>query len=162
MTCSCLALMPDSTVSLHRCKFTFNCSQWNSEDYRHLFGGNVCGGSNQRRIIGTGTLVHSFGSTNCPCDSGAELDLAGNNETFEVTQNMNAYDARVYDVEAAFQRDFGFIAPSLRCLGFYGNYTYTHSTTRNYNTRLGIEDGDDVKMAGSPEHTANASIKINL
>ena len=107
-------------------------------------------------------MVHSFGSTDCPCDSGAELDLAGNNETFEVTQNMNAYDARVYGVEAAFQRDFGFIAPSLRCLGFYGNYTYTHSTTRNYNTRLGIEDGDDVKMAGSPEHTANASIKINL
>ena len=94
--------------------------------------------------------------------TGAELGLTGNNETFEVTQNMNAYDARVYGVEAAFQRDFGFIAPSLRCLGFYGNYTYTHSTTRNYNTRLGIEDGDDVKMAGSPEHTANASIKINL
>ena len=90
--------------------------------------------------------------------TGAELGLAGNNETFEVTQNMNAYDARVYGVEAAFQRDFGFIAPSLRCLGFYGNYTYTHSTTRNYNTRLGIEDGDDVKMAGSPEHTANASL----
>ena len=52
-----------------------------------------------------------------------------------MTQNMNAYDTRVYGVEAAFQRDFGFIAPSLRCLGFYGNYTYTHSTTRNYNTR---------------------------
>ena len=78
--------------------------------------------------------------------------------TFEVTQNMNAYDARVYGVEAAYQRDFGFITPALRCLGFYGNYTYTHSTTRNYNSRLGIEDGDDVKMAGSPEHTANASL----
>ena len=48
--------------------------------------------------------------------------------TFEVTQNMNAYDARVYGVEAAYQRDFGFITPALRCLGFYGNYTYTHST----------------------------------
>ena len=78
--------------------------------------------------------------------------------TFEVTHNMNAYDARVYGVEAAYQRDFGFITPALRCLGFYGNYTYTHSTTRNYNSRLGIEDGDDVKMAGSPEHTANASL----
>ena len=90
--------------------------------------------------------------------TGAELGLTGNDDTFEVTQNMNAYDARVYGVEAAYQRDFGFITPALRCLGFYGNYTYTHSTTRNYNSRLGIEDGDDVKMAGSPEHTANASL----
>lgn len=90
--------------------------------------------------------------------TGEELGLAGNGELFEVTQNMNAYDARVFGVEVAWQRDFGFIAPELRCLGFYGNYTYTHSTTRNYNPRLGIEDGDDVKMAGSPEHTANASL----
>ena len=90
--------------------------------------------------------------------TGTELGLAGNDETFEVTQNMNAYDARVYGVEAAYQRDFGFISPALRCLGFYGNYTYTKSTTRNYNPRLGIEDTDDVKMAGSPEHTANASL----
>ena len=89
---------------------------------------------------------------------GEELGLVGNEELFEVTQNMNAYDARVFGVEVAWQRDFGFIAPELRCLGFYGNYTYTHSTTRNYNPRLGIEDGDDVKMAGSPEHTANASL----
>lgn len=90
--------------------------------------------------------------------TGTELGLAGNDETFEVTQNMNAYDARVYGVEAAYQRDFGFISPALRCLGFYGNYTYTKSTTRNYNPRLGIDDTDDVKMAGSPEHTANASL----
>lgn len=90
--------------------------------------------------------------------TGEELGLTGNEEMFEVTQNMNAYDARVYGVEAAYQRDFGFIAPSLRCLGFYGNYTYTHTTTRNYNPRLGIDSNDDVKMAGSPEHTANASL----
>lgn len=89
---------------------------------------------------------------------GSELGLAGNDETFEVTQNLNAYDARIFGVEAAWQRDFGFIAPSLKCLGLYANYTYTHSTTRNYNERLGIKDGDDVKMAGSPEHTANASL----
>ena len=90
--------------------------------------------------------------------TGEELGLDGNKEEFEVTQNMNAYDASVFGVEAAYQRDFGFIAPSLSCLGFYGNYTYTHTATRNYNDRLGIEDGDDVKMAGSPEHTANASL----
>lgn len=90
--------------------------------------------------------------------TGAELGLKGNDETFEVTQNMNAYDARVYGAEIAYQRDFSFITPALSCLGFYGNYTYTHTTTRNYNPRLGIKDGDEVKMAGSPEHTANASL----
>ena len=90
--------------------------------------------------------------------TGEELGLTGNSETFEVTQNMNAYDARVAGIEVAYQRDFGFICPALSCLGFYGTYTYTHTTTRNYNERLGIEDGEDVKMAGSPEHTANASL----
>lgn len=91
--------------------------------------------------------------------TGSELGLSGYDDTrFEVTQDMNAYDARVFGVEIACQRDFGFISPALKCLGFYGNYTYTHSSTRNYNPVLGIEDGDDVKMAGSPEHTANASL----
>ena len=91
---------------------------------------------------------------------GSDLGLSGDNadKQFAVTQNINAYDARVYGVEVAYQRDFGFITPALKCLGFYGNYTYTHSTTRNFNERLGIEDGDDVKVAGSPEHTANASL----
>ena len=91
---------------------------------------------------------------------GSDLELTGENaeKQFKVEQNINAYDARVLGVEVAYQRDFGFISPALKCLGFYGNYTYTHSTTRNYNERLGIKDGDDVKVAGSPEHTANASM----
>ena len=91
--------------------------------------------------------------------TGAELGLSNYADTdFEVTQNMNAYDARIFGVEVALQRDFGFICPALKCIGFYGNYTYTHSSTRNYNEALGIEDEDDVKMAGSPEHTANMSL----
>ncbi|WP_295343234.1 TonB-dependent receptor [uncultured Prevotella sp.] len=91
---------------------------------------------------------------------GSDLGLTGKNaeKQFNVQQNINAYDARVLGVEVAYQRDFGFISPALKCLGFYGNYTYTHSTTRNFNERLGIKDGDDVKVAGSPEHTANASM----
>lgn len=91
---------------------------------------------------------------------GSDLGLTGDyaNESFKVSQNINAYDARIFGVEAAYQRDFGFIAPSLKCIGFYGNYTYTHSTTRNFNPILNIENGDDVRVAGSPEHTANASL----
>ncbi len=91
---------------------------------------------------------------------GSDLGLTGDlaQESFAVTQNINAYDARVLGVEMAYQRDFGFIAPALKCIGFYGTYTYTHSTTHNFNDRLGVQDGDDVKVAGSPEHTANASL----
>ena len=46
---------------------------------------------------------------------GSDLGLVGENadKNFAVTQNINAYDARVYGVEAAYQRDFGFIAPAL-------------------------------------------------
>ena len=91
---------------------------------------------------------------------GSDLGLGGQyaNESFAVTQNINAYDARVFGIEAAYQRDFGFIAPALKCVGFYGNYTYTHSSTRNFNPILNVADGDDIKVAGSPEHTANASL----
>ena len=91
---------------------------------------------------------------------GRDLGLEGKyaEEEFTVKQNINAYDARVFGVEAAYQQDFGFITPSLKCIGFYGNYTYIHSKTRNFNERLNITDEDNVKVAGSPEHTANASL----
>ena len=91
---------------------------------------------------------------------GSDLGLTGENAgtQFTVEQNINAYDARVLGAEVAYQRDFGFISPALKCIGFYGNYTYTHSTTRNFNERLNIAEGEDVKVAGSPEHTANASL----
>lgn len=91
---------------------------------------------------------------------GSDLGLTGElaQESWKVTQNINAYDARVIGVEAAYQRDFSFIAPTLKCVGFYATYTYTHSTTRNFNERLNVQKSDNVKVAGSPEHTANASL----
>lgn len=91
---------------------------------------------------------------------GSDLGLTGElaQESWKVTQNINAYDASVIGVEAAYQRDFSFIAPTLKCVGFYATYTYTHSTTRNFNERLNVQESDNVKMAGSPEHTANASL----
>lgn len=91
---------------------------------------------------------------------GSDLGLTGElaQESWKVTQNINAYDASVIGVEAAYQRDFSFIAPTLKCVGFYATYTYTHSTTRNFNERLNVQKSDNVKVAGSPEHTANASL----
>ncbi|MGN1172522.1 MAG: TonB-dependent receptor, partial [Muribaculaceae bacterium] len=49
------------------------------------------------------------------------------------TQPKNAGDANLYGLEASFQRNFDFISPSLRCVGFYGTYTYTHSNVKNFN-----------------------------
>lgn len=72
-------------------------------------------------------------------------------------QPRNAGDANLLGVEVGYQRDFGFIAPTLKCVGFYGTYTYTHSKVNNFNF-TGRENEKNLKLPGSPEHTANASL----
>ena len=72
-------------------------------------------------------------------------------------QPRNSGNADLMGVELALQRDFGFIAPTLRCLGIYANYTYTYSRVRNFNVE-GRENEKGLRMPGSPEHTANASL----
>ena len=47
--------------------------------------------------------------------------------------------------------------PALKCVGFYGTYTYTHSRVEDFNFE-GRENEKDLSMPGSPEHTANASL----
>ena len=42
-------------------------------------------------------------------------------------------NANLLGVELSYQRDFGFIAPALKCIGFYGTYTYTHSRVEDFN-----------------------------
>lgn len=75
----------------------------------------------------------------------------------EMKQSKNAGNADLLGVEVALQRDFGFISPKLKCLGFYGTYTYTHTKVNNFNFE-GRENEKDLPMPGSPEHTANASL----
>lgn len=78
---------------------------------------------------------------------------------YEVSRPINAYDGSIFGVEMAYERDFGFIAPALSCIGFYGTYTYTHSTTRNYKfEHRQVADGEKVLMQGAPRNTANASL----
>ena len=55
--------------------------------------------------------------------------------------------------------NFGFIAPALKCIGFYGTYTYTHTQVNNFNFE-GRENEKDLSLPGSPEHTANASLSF--
>ena len=87
------------------------------------------------------------------------LNEDGEPVKYEISRPINAYDADLFGVEVAYQRDFGFIAPALKAVGFYGTYTYTHGKTKNYQfEHRQVADGEEVKMTGSPEHTANASL----
>ncbi len=72
------------------------------------------------------------------------------------TQSINAGNAELMGGELSLSRDLGFISPSLKCFGFATTYTYTYSNV----TELNIEDRENEKLAlaGSPKHTANASI----
>lgn len=72
-------------------------------------------------------------------------------------QPKNAGNADLLGVEFSYQRDFGFIANALKCIGFYGTYTYTYSKVTDFNFE-GRENEKGLSMPGSPEHTANASL----
>lgn len=118
-------------------------------------------------LVSVGLFYKNIKGMNISCTStnytGADLGLTNEYTTqrFNVEQTINAYDAKILGMEVAYQRDFGFIAPALKCIGFYGNYTYTHSSTSNYHELLNVKEGDDVTAAGSPDHTANASLYID-
>ncbi len=73
------------------------------------------------------------------------------------TQPKNAGNANIFGVEVAYQRDFSFIHPTLKCFGFYGTYTYTRSRVTDFNFE-GRENEKGLSLPGSPEHTANASL----
>ncbi len=73
------------------------------------------------------------------------------------SQPQNAGNANLFGVELAYQRDFGFITPALKCLGFYGTYTYSHSRVKDFNFEV-RENESGLSLPGSPEHTANLSL----
>lgn len=73
------------------------------------------------------------------------------------TQPINAGNANVAGAEFSYQRDFGFIHPAMRCVGFYGTYTYTHSRVTDFNFE-GRENEKGLSLPGSPAHSANASL----
>ena len=83
-------------------------------------------------------------------------EYQGNTYT-RFTQPKNAGNANLVGVELSYQRDFSFIAPALKCVGFYGTYTYTHSRVEDFNFE-GRENEEGLSMPGSPAHTANASL----
>lgn len=104
-------------------------------------------------------VTEVWNTTNDPLLPSGLLNGDGEVAKYEVSKPINAYDADIFGVELAYQRDFGFITPALNCIGLYGTYTYTHSKTRNHSfEHRSVDDAGDVKMMGSPEHTANVSL----
>lgn len=73
------------------------------------------------------------------------------------TKPKNAGNADIFGAEVAYQRDFSFLHPLLKCLGFYGTYTYTYSRVTDFNFE-GRENENGLSLPGSPSHTANASL----
>lgn len=69
---------------------------------------------------------------------------------------INAGDANLLGIELAYQRDLSFIHPALKCLGLYGNYTYTYSRVNHFNFEG--RENDRMRLPGSPQHTANLSL----
>lgn len=84
-------------------------------------------------------------------------DYAYLNSTWDkFTQPINAGDAKLYGIEAAFQRQFDFLPGFLKQMGFYANYTYTKSDVSNF--QIEGHNEDDVTLPGTPENTLNASL----
>ncbi len=109
--------------------------------------------------IGDVVVEERWKSTEDPNIPAGLLNEDGDPVRYEITRPVNGFDADLFGAEFAFQRDFGFIAPALKCIGFYGTYTYTHSSTKNHRfEHRSVEEGDTIHMTGSPEHTANASL----
>ncbi len=86
-------------------------------------------------------------------------EFAGRQWT-RLIQPKNAGNANVAGCELSYQRDFSFIAKSLSCVGFYGTYTYTHSTVTDFNIE-GRENEKGLSLPGSPTHTGNASLFLD-
>ena len=72
-------------------------------------------------------------------------------------QPKNAGNADLAGAELSWQRDFSFIHRNLRCVGFYGTYTYTYSHVTDL-TLEGRKGENNMSLPGSPAHTANASV----
>lgn len=92
-------------------------------------------------------------------DAMIEDQTIGGTEFKELYKAVNAGDAMLFGIEAAFQRDLGFIAPALKNFGIYANYTYNRSkVTRLTDPIFAGRSADDIQLPGTPEHTVNASL----
>ncbi|WP_461639314.1 TonB-dependent receptor [Labilibaculum euxinus] len=71
-------------------------------------------------------------------------------------QPINVGDADLYGFEFAFQRQLDFLPGFLSDMGFYANYTYTHSKMKNVN--ISGRENEDLSIVGTPENNVNLSL----
>ncbi len=76
----------------------------------------------------------------------------------EFTMPVNGFDGNLMGVELGLSTDFGFITPALDCLGFDGNYTYTHTDV----VKTYVSGSDEHVLPGSPKHMLNSSLFLVL
>ena len=72
----------------------------------------------------------------------------------KIVKPVNGFDGNLFGVELGIQRDFSFITPALKCIGFDGNYTYTANSVSN----CSVGNKDEQIMPGSPKNMLNASL----
>lgn len=71
-------------------------------------------------------------------------------------QAINVGDANLYGFEFAFQRQLDFLPGFLSNMGFYTNYTYTHSKMKSVN--ISGRENEDLSIVGTPENNLNLSL----
>jgi TonB-dependent receptor len=84
-------------------------------------------------------------------------DYTYNGYTWDTfNQPINVGDADLYGFEFAYQRQLDFLPGFLSNMGFYANYTYTHSKMKNIN--ISDREDEDLSMVGTPENNFNLSL----
>ncbi|NDA28589.1 MAG: TonB-dependent receptor [Flavobacteriia bacterium] len=78
-------------------------------------------------------------------------DIAYNGETYDATQPQNGDAATVVGMEVAFQRQLDFLPGLLKNLSFYGNTTFTNSTTSGIRSEA-------LMLAGTAPFMLNGSL----
>lgn len=78
-------------------------------------------------------------------------DIAYNGETYDATQPQNGDAATVMGIEVAFQRQLDFLPGLLKNLSFYGNTTFTNSTTSGIRSEA-------LMLAGTAPFMLNGSL----
>lgn len=72
---------------------------------------------------------------------------------------INAGDADLYGIEASIQQNLTFLPGFLKNFNVYTNYTYNHSSVKNFNYEG--RENDELSMPGTPSHTFNAALGYN-
>ncbi|MDO5524267.1 MAG: TonB-dependent receptor, partial [Bacteroidia bacterium] len=69
---------------------------------------------------------------------------------------INAGDADLFGFEVSAQQNLAFLPGVLRHFNVYTNYTYNHSSVKNFNYEG--RENDELSMPGTPKHTFNAAL----